>query len=118
VAKISYEGFKSRDDFEELRNYLLKHIPNVLRPIQQLAPTQQALANEIGVSKATMTYWLKGDRKPTLEHLGKLVAAIERRVTAMVANLETAKDELEALREVQERLQRGEPPPRRKRKGK
>lgn len=118
MSKISYEGFKSRDDFEELRDYLLKHIPNVLRPIQQLAPTQQALANEIGVSKATITYWLKGDRKPTLEHLAKLVAAIERRVALMVANLETARDELEALREVQERLQRGDVPQRRRRKGK
>ena len=117
MPKLTYEHFRSRKDFEEFRDYLLKYIPGVIRVIQELTPTQQSLAEEIGVSKAAITYWLKGERKPTLENLTKLMAALEKRIGLINANLDVARNHLEMLRDVQERLERGDVPVRR-RKGK
>ena len=114
MPKLTYEHFRSRKDFEEFRDYLLKYIPGVIRVIQEQFPTQQSLADEIGVSKAAISYWLQGERKPTLKNLTKLIAALEKRPGLMYVNLDVARNHMEMLRDVQEKLERGEPVRRRK----
>ena len=111
----SWEGFESRKDFEEFRDYLVGYLPGIIKHVCG-GITQKDLADDVGVSKVTLSLWLQGKRKPTLENMAKLIKAIEKRMRLMYLNLDVAKEHLEMLRQVQEKLE--QPKKKRKKKGK
>lgn len=71
------------------------------RSVLEVAPMSKTeLAEEIGVSQATVSRWASGDARPSVEKMLTLVAAVEDRLDEIQRRAESARQVLEAVERV------------------
>lgn len=93
IKRIRWEVQGKTDDEVLVRTMRL------FRALLDESVSQQGVAEELGVSKPTITRWLQGQRRPSPENLDKLQEALQARLTLLRKAAQKAEAELEAMRE-------------------